>query len=75
MGKDDQPENVPACVRCGRVPEKDDKFCIACGAPLINRCTKKKTPLHKGCGKINRPEAAFCSECGAPTVFKEWKLL
>lgn len=75
MGKENGPDNVPACIRCGRVPDKDDKYCISCGAPVINRCTKKKTPLHKGCSKINRPDAAYCSECGSPTTFKEWGLL
>jgi uncharacterized membrane protein YvbJ len=68
-------DQVDYCPRCGRAPEKDDKFCIACGAPVINRCTKKKSPLHKGCSKVNRHDAAFCSACGHPTTFREHGLL
>jgi rRNA maturation endonuclease Nob1 len=68
-------EELEPCIRCGAMPEKDDKYCIRCGAPLINRCTKKKSPLHKGCSKINRRDAAFCAACGSPTVFREAGLI
>ncbi|MDF2719498.1 MAG: hypothetical protein K0R28_6423 [Paenibacillus sp.] len=70
----EQPEKEP-CVRCGHQPEKTDKYCVRCGAPLVNRCTKKRSPLHKGCSKVNKQDAAYCADCGTPTLFRESGLL
>ncbi|MDD9267761.1 zinc ribbon domain-containing protein [Paenibacillus sp. GCM10023248] len=63
------------CVRCKFVTEKEDRYCIKCGAPLKNRCTREKTLLHKGCSKVNKPDAKFCADCGTATIFNEWGLL
>lgn len=57
------------CVRCLHLAEEKDRFCVRCGAPLINRCSNEKTLLSKGCSKVNRKDAAYCSSCGAPTIF------
>ncbi|MEW9698883.1 zinc ribbon domain-containing protein [Paenibacillus sp. SI8] len=68
-------EELQTCVRCGFVADKEEKYCIKCGAPLKNRCTKKKTPLHGGCGKINKRDAKYCSDCGTETLFSDMGLL
>jgi RNA polymerase subunit RPABC4/transcription elongation factor Spt4 len=60
---------VERCVRCRYMPEEKDKYCIRCGAPLINRCTDQKGLVHKGCNKVNRVDAAYCADCGSPTTF------
>lgn len=57
------------CIRCNQLAEEKDKFCVKCGAPLINRCSEEKTLLSKGCSKVNRKNAAYCATCGAPTTF------
>lgn len=67
-GEDKKKEDV-YCMRCYHKAEEKDKYCVLCGAPLINRCTEDKTLLSKGCNKVNRKEAAYCSACGAPTTF------
>ncbi|MDF2721247.1 MAG: hypothetical protein K0Q59_922 [Paenibacillus sp.] len=64
----DDKEQDP-CIRCGYQPEKTDKHCVRCGTPLVNRCSRKKSPLHKGCKKVNRRDAAFCADCGEPTDY------
>jgi RNA polymerase subunit RPABC4/transcription elongation factor Spt4 len=66
---------LQTCVRCGYMADKEDSYCILCGAPLKNRCTKKRSPLHNGCSKINKPDAKYCSACGTETLFNDWGLL
>lgn len=68
-------KKIEPCIRCGSIPEEKDKYCIHCGAPLVNKCTRPKSPLHAGCSKVNRRDAAFCSGCGHPTTFRVEGLL
>ncbi|TXK85111.1 double zinc ribbon domain-containing protein [Paenibacillus sp. N3.4] len=68
-------DELQTCVRCYHVADKKDKYCIQCGAPLKNKCTKKKTVLHAGCSKVNEPNAKYCADCGTETLFNEWGLL
>lgn len=63
------------CVRCQHVADKNEKYCIRCGAPLVNRCSDEKGLLGKGCTKINRQDAAYCSQCGEPTFFHKAGLI
>ncbi|MEC0228323.1 double zinc ribbon domain-containing protein [Paenibacillus alba] len=65
---------LQTCFRCQYVADKDDKYCIRCGAPLKNKCTKEKSLLHKGCSKVNKADAKFCSDCGTETTFSQWGL-
>lgn len=64
-------EELPVCVRCRKTGEEKDRYCTACGAPLINRCSDDSGLVSKGCGFINQPHAAFCAKCGEETVFKK----
>lgn len=68
-------EEQRTCPKCFHVADEKDSYCIKCGSPLINRCTKGASPNHKGCEAENRAEAAFCAKCGSPTVFGEMGLV
>jgi len=63
------------CARCNRKAEDGDKFCVGCGAPLINSCTNAGDMFVKKCSKVNRDDAAYCATCGAPTIFHREGLL
>ena len=67
----DKKKEKPTCIRCGHVGEENDKNCIKCGAPLINKCADEPGLVSKGCSHVNPPTAAFCSKCGHPTVFNQ----
>ncbi|MCD1257325.1 hypothetical protein B5M42_000560 [Paenibacillus athensensis] len=71
----DKKKEKLVCVRCGFVTDDSDNYCIDCGAPLKNKCTKKASPLHGGCSKLNKPEAKYCAACGEKTTFHVWGLL
>ncbi len=71
----DKEKEKITCVKCFYQADEKDKYCIKCGTPLVNRCTKDDSPNHKGCGAKNRPEAAYCSKCGSPTLFGEMDLI
>ncbi len=62
-------EERHTCVRCGRLSDEGDKYCIFCGAPLINHCGDEPGLVSKGCKHINRKDAAFCAKCGYQTRF------
>lgn len=70
----DNKEKPKTCVKCFHVAEEKDKYCVRCGTPLVNLCTKEDSPNHKGCQAKNRPDAAFCAKCGSPTVYGEMGL-
>ncbi|KRE93119.1 hypothetical protein ASG89_06335 [Paenibacillus sp. Soil766] len=63
------------CVRCKYVAVKEDRYCIRCGAPLKNKCTKEKSLMHKGCYKVNKADAKFCADCGTETTFSQLGLI
>jgi hypothetical protein len=63
------------CIRCGRISEEKHKYCIRCGAPLVNRCTNDGGLLGEPCNKINKQNAVFCMECGTYTTFYKAGLL
>jgi len=46
------------CPECGKPLATDAKFCLECGAKLVDdaRCPQ--------CGKKLQPGAKFCAECG-----------
>ncbi|GIQ67867.1 hypothetical protein DUZ99_03100 [Xylanibacillus composti] len=66
---------VSQCVRCGNKPEKNEKYCKSCGAPLVNRCTYDGGLTGEPCTKENPADAAFCVACGQPTMFNRTGLL
>jgi RNA polymerase subunit RPABC4/transcription elongation factor Spt4 len=66
---------LQTCVRCKYVAVKEDRFCIRCGAPLKNKCTKEKSLMHKGCYKVNKADAKYCADCGTETTFSQWGLI
>ncbi|OCT14200.1 hypothetical protein A8709_25545 [Paenibacillus pectinilyticus] len=68
-------DELQTCVRCKYVAVKEDKYCIRCGAPLKNRCTKEKSLMHKGCYKVNKADAKFCADCGTETTFNQLGLI
>ncbi|GFZ90368.1 hypothetical protein GCM10008018_40810 [Paenibacillus marchantiophytorum] len=68
-------KELQTCVRCHYVADKEERYCIRCGAPLKNKCTKEKSLLHKGCSKVNKADAKFCSDCGTATIFSELGLI
>ena len=45
------------CAECGTWNDPDRKFCMECGAALVQVC-----PV---CGTPNPPQGKFCGECGA----------
>jgi len=49
------------CPQCGKINNKDAKFCINCGNPLIEDL-KTSCPV---CRKKNPADAKYCQECGA----------
>ncbi|CAM3830463.1 zinc ribbon domain-containing protein [Cohnella lubricantis] len=65
----DKPQLYP-CIRCGRMPDENDKYCIDCGVPVHNRCSDEPGILKKGCSFVNPPTAAYCAKCGEPTVYQ-----
>lgn len=65
---DDEKEPI-YCYRCKSTNYEGDKYCVHCGAPLVNRCMDEAGKLDKGCGAKNEPHAAFCVKCGHKTLF------
>lgn len=63
-------EQLPPCVRCGRLPAEKDKYCTDCGTPLKNTCCDEPGILGKGCSFVNPPNAAYCAKCGEPTIYQ-----
>ncbi|WP_157279773.1 hypothetical protein [Paenibacillus swuensis] len=57
------------CYRCGHRPKEKEKFCTACGAPLLNRCSSDGGPLGDPCNKVNADSAVFCAHCGSYTNY------
>lgn len=66
MAKKDELE---PCLRCGKLPKENDRYCMDCGAPLQNRCFDEPGILGKGCRFVNSRTAAYCAKCGEPTLF------
>ncbi len=64
-----------SCVRCGHIAKKNTRYCVECGAPLINQCTNNGGLLGEACGHKNPSDASFCSKCGAYTTFHKAGLL
>ncbi|MFD1737316.1 hypothetical protein ACFSCX_12200 [Bacillus salitolerans] len=71
----DEKEKIK-CVRCSHVADDKDKYCIKCGAPLMNYCadTKRGKSKHH-CGANNKRDAHYCSKCGHETIFKQRGLI
>lgn len=63
------------CIRCLRNCGDKDRFCIDCGAPLVNSCTNRGGLTGEPCKKVNDREALFCISCGSPTLFQRYGLL
>ena len=68
-------KELPVCIRCHRTGGEKDRFCISCGAPLINRCSDEPGLVSKGCRHVNLPDASYCARCGEETTFKKAGLL
>jgi predicted amidophosphoribosyltransferase len=49
------------CPQCGKINNRNAKFCIECATPLI-KDLKISCPV---CGMKNPSEAKYCQECGA----------
>ncbi|MFC7391754.1 hypothetical protein [Scopulibacillus cellulosilyticus] len=64
-------DEYKSCVRCGNVCNAKDRYCIKCGAPLVNRCSDEPGLVSKGCRYVNDPEAAYCARCGEETLFSK----
>jgi len=72
----DKKKEPIACLRCQHIGDENDKHCVKCGAPLINRCGDEPGGLlSNGCSHVNRPDAAYCAKCGHPTLFHKEGLI
>ncbi len=56
-----QPGPVP-CPACGRPSHPDDRFCVHCGAPLLEAAPA--APLCPLCGASLHEGDLFCPKCG-----------
>ncbi|WP_274363483.1 hypothetical protein [Paenibacillus thermotolerans] len=67
----DANEKGNPCLRCGYEPDKKDQYCVACGAPVVNRCMDEGGLLNEPCNNVCGPNAAFCPKCGCKTAFNK----
>lgn len=62
------------CIVCGHIEDiyTDAKYCVNCGAEVINYCTNDYCELNNGQNKSQfAPYCKACPECGSDTRFSE----
>lgn len=63
------------CIRCATASNKKNRYCLHCGAPLMNKCMNQGELLGEACGRVNPKDAVFCTKCGHYTAFHKAGLL
>lgn len=62
-------ETKKFCLRCHKLNDNHNNYCIYCGTPVRNICTNKVCENYISDETLSN-DAVFCPSCGSETLFK-----